>query len=74
MRLALQLPFKDIFPNLDVAVEGGLDDICLLDFGVTIEDAAGFLLLLELIDDSLAGGVEFFDVLAEHGQAVEDDA
>jgi hypothetical protein len=74
MGLALQFALEDILPDLDVAVKGGLDDICLLDFGVAIEDAAWLLLFFVLIDDALTCSVEFLYVLAEHGEGIEDDA
>ena len=40
---------------------------------MAIEDAAWFLLFFELVYDTLASSVEFFDVLAEHGEAIKDD-
>lgn len=74
MGLALQFPLKDILPYLNISIESGLDDICLLDFGVSIEDATWLLLFFVLIDNALTGGVEFLYVLIEHGETVEDDA
>lgn len=62
---ALQLALVDLLPDLDVGIEGGLDYICLFYLSMPVKDASWFLFFFELVDDSLAAGVELLDVLVE---------
>lgn len=50
---------------MDVGVESGLDYIGFFDLSMSVKDASWFLFLFELVDDSLAAGVELLDVLCE---------
>lgn len=63
--LALQLTFVDFLPDLNVGIEGSLENISLFDLSMPVKDASWFLFLFELVDDSLAAGVELFNVLRE---------
>lgn len=65
--LVFGLAFKELFPDLDVAIEGGAHQLSLLLLLVPVEDDTGLLLVAVLVKHSFQDVLELIGVFIEGG-------